>query len=192
MTNLKPSHTVEAPSVSSTSCSGTCRKGIFSFSFSSWNKESDVYETWKFRSTAQAIVAGFWPSGMEQRDYEAWKARGMAAAFHAVQEIASDALEPSAREARIKAAGLLLKLERRRVGALVRGARYFYVDHHATMDGSWVRFLKGDGERLGLVHVKALERVGRPSDYWQPGTLHVVHVANLQASPGRAAGGAIT
>jgi hypothetical protein len=41
------------------------------------------YEAWKVRNTAQAIVAGFWPSGMDQRDYVAWKARGMAQAIAA-------------------------------------------------------------------------------------------------------------
>lgn len=99
-----------------------------------------------------------------------------AAAFLDVQLIAMEALDPSARETRLEHEQSERSRLRRRVSALRRGGRYY-------VDGAWVRFLKGDGDRLGLVHVKVLERVGE-SEIWIPGTHHVVHVDKLQASPG--------
>lgn len=113
-----------------------------------------------------------------------------AAAFREVQEIAADALTPGVREARIRVDEAVRAANRRRVGALERGKRYFYVafdggPNYPAM-GAWVRFLKGDAERDGIAHVKVLELVGK-SPFFELGVGEefTAHVSNLQVAPGQ-------
>jgi hypothetical protein len=95
------------------------------------------------------------------RDFDASKKAGYldewceAEAFRAVRRIAGDALDPAARDARVGQEEAIRVADRRRVGALTRGQRYFYSDFAGdTKNGAWVRFLKGDAEREGIVHVE--------------------------------------
>lgn len=107
-----------------------------------------------------------------------------AAAFREVQEIAADALNPGVRDARIRADEAVRTADRRRVGALKRGERYFLSDTR-TGSGAWVRFLKGDGEREGIAHVKVIEVVGEPiSTLYKRGEEFEVYAGHLQAAPG--------
>jgi hypothetical protein len=104
-------------------------------------------------------------------------------AFGEVQQIAADALSPGLRDARIRADEAARRADRRRVGALKRGVRYFMPD---TMPGSgaWVRFLRGDGQHSGIAHVKVVEVVGRPISALNAGRHLEVYAGNLQAAPG--------
>lgn len=107
-----------------------------------------------------------------------------AAAFSEVREIAADALNPGVRDARIRMDEAVRTADRRRVGALKRGERYFMADMRPGA-GAWVRFLKGDDRREGIAHVKVIEVVGQPiSSILQRGADLDVHADNLQAAPG--------
>lgn len=107
-----------------------------------------------------------------------------AEAFSKVQQLASEALDPASKIIRIQQEQHAQVALQRKVNALKRGERYFYVDFHRTMSGAWVRFLRGDGERSGIVHVKCLECVNNPNSSWRVGSLHRVHVLSLQSAPG--------
>lgn len=103
-----------------------------------------------------------------------------AAAFHAVQRIAGDALDPGAREARVERMRVKQVADRRLVNVLRRGVRYFYSEQ-GVAGGAWVRFLKGDGEYLGLVHVEVLENVDIvPIHGWHSGARRVVRAVDLR------------
>ena len=85
-----------------------------------------------------------------------------AEAFNEAQDIAREALDPGAHEARVKADEAQRSARRKLVGALERGHRYFYRAHGARREGAWVRFIAGDPTNDGIAHVEVLEVIGDP------------------------------
>jgi hypothetical protein len=138
--------------------------------------DDHVMEVEKLRRALKRI-RDYWP----RNPLNEWS---QAAAFREVQQIAADALSPGLRAARIRADEAARAADRRRVGALKRGMRYFMPD---TLPGSgaWVRFLRGDGQHSGIAHVKVVEVVGRPiSALMERGHHLEVYAGNLRAEPG--------
>ena len=106
----------------------------------------------------------------------------LALAFHEVQRIALEALDPGVRAMRLRSERARRVAVRLRVNALRRGERYFCSDNHGG--GAWVRFLRGDGEREGVVHVEVIERVVGATFPGVPavGSRITLHVDRLQTA----------
>lgn len=127
------------------------------------------------------------------RDYNAREKNGgldewtEAAAFHQVQRIARETLDPAAKTGRIRMQDAKRNLALSKIRALKKNERYFYADFPDASAGVWVRFLKGDPNDayLGIIRVKVLERVGNSKNMtcFHPGAETTMHVDNLKAGP---------
>jgi hypothetical protein len=106
-------------------------------------------------------------------------------AFHSVQQIAREALDPDERARRIAGTQAMHRSNLRRIGRLNKQARYFMSTFQDQ--GAWVRFLRGSPTRghEGIVEVMVIERVGWSfgNDHLKPGHQAEVNVGNLYLSP---------
>lgn len=139
---------------------------------------NDVYKR------ALEKIAG-WDASRKSGRLDEWQE---ADAFHAVQRIAAEALDPELRARRIAAQEAELAATKKAIGGLRRNERYFYCNYKPTMSGAWVRFLKGDPDRAyqGIVRVKVIENVNSTSNSTlRAGKEITLHISNLMSAPGQ-------
>lgn len=106
------------------------------------------------------------------------------AAFHAVQRLAQETLDPEAKARRIAQRNAEVSLNLSRIRALEKNVRYFLPDF--PKGGAWVRFLKGDPNRAhdGIVRIQVLERIeGGFNTSMRTGSELEVNVCNLRTGP---------
>lgn len=109
--------------------------------------------------------------------YNEWT---LAKAFHQLQQIASDALNPAERVARIAAARKHDQDERNAVRALRKDREYFIPGH--GNHGLWVRFIGGSARKVGVVRVRLVDKIddGTSWQYLKRGMEFEVNVGNIE------------